>query len=264
MGHVNFEKLYKVVAALRHPDTGCPWDLEQNHASLLKFLLEESYEFMSAVESGDSKNMEEEIGDVLLQVLLHCEIAQESKKFDLESVSKVLAEKLIRRHPHVFEKGASKISTKEVKINWQQIKSEEKGIKENLIDQSFLSFPALLSANKIGKKTNDIGFDWDDAKQVAYKVEEEWQELKEEMVKTKVDKKRVEEELGDFLFSSAQLARHFDLDPEETLRKANKKFIRRFNKMEELIKGESIDINDLNQKEMDHYWNETKRLETKS
>jgi len=268
MGHVNFEELYDVVKALRHPETGCPWDLEQNHQTLLKYLLEESYEFFHSVESENTEQMEEEIGDILLQVLLHCELASEKNNFTLESVAKKLSEKLIRRHPHVFENKGQPITMDEIINNWQKTKTKEKKEKnkdkeklENLIDQSDLRFPALLSAKRIGDKTKAIGFDWDDPVQVSYKVEEEWQELKEEMVKTKIDKEKIEEELGDFLFSTAQLARHFNLDPEETLRKANQKFITRFNSMEKLIKEASLDIEQLNQQEMDKFWLDTKRRE---
>ena len=261
MAHVNFEKLYDVVKALRDPETGCPWDLEQTHKSLLKYLIEESYEFLHAAENDDFEHMEEEIGDVLLQVLLHCIIADESGKFSLESASEKLADKLIRRHPHVFETNGEKISTEEVTENWKKIKKSEKGSKDHHIHKGHLNFPALFSANKIGEKTNEIGFDWEDHRQVSYKVEEEWQELKEELMRVSEDRQKIEEEIGDFLFSTAQLARHLELNPEEALRKANMKFIKRFQFMENLIREAGKDINDLNQKQMDHYWMETKRRE---
>lgn len=259
-----FYKLTQVVKKLRDPEQGCPWDLKQTHASLLKYLVEESYEFIAAVENNDIPEMEDEIGDVLLQVLLHCQFASEKKNFDIESVSKNLADKMIRRHPHVFEEAVQGIDAEQVVSNWEEIKLKEKAdAPKSLIDDSYLKFPALFAANKIGKKTNKINFDWDDAAQVSYKVEEEWQELKEEIVShnatsSQISKERMFEEMGDFLFSAAQLARHLDIDPEEACRQANKKFLKRFQKMEILIKDDGKDINQMNQKEMDHFWDQVK------
>ena len=263
-----FEKVKKVVDDLRHPTDGCPWDLKQTHESLLKYLIEESYEFIDAVEKKDPKKMEEELGDVLLQVLLHARLGEEKNSFDINSVSKTLKEKLIRRHPHVFENKNTSITTDEVLLNWAKIKEEEKSREErennshHRIKESVLHAPGLMSAVKIGKKTNDLRFDWDDYQQVAYKVEEEWQELKEELTPTSgLNKERVFEELGDLLFSVAQLARHLDLDPEEALRAANKKFLRRFYSMEDIMKEKNIVLENLNQTQMDVYWAEAKHKE---
>lgn len=271
MNKTQFEKLKDVISDLRHPTEGCPWDLEQTHESLIKHLIEETYEFKEAVELKNPKKMEEEIGDVLLQVMLHSQLASEKKNFDIESVSQVLREKLIRRHPHVFENKNVKIGADEVLMNWAMIKEEEKTREEQTknanhrIKHSVLHAPALVSATKIGKKTNELKFDWDDYSQVAYKVEEEWQELKEEMApQGKVNKERVFEELGDLLFSVAQLARHLDLDPEEALRNANKKFLKRFYSMEDIMREKNAVLEDMNQTQMDVFWNEAKILEKKS
>ena len=262
MSYPNFEKMVEVISKLRDPNGGCPWDLKQTHKSLLRFLTEESYEFIHATEEDDYEAMEEEIGDVLLQVVLHCVIAKQNGKFDLESVSKVLAEKMVRRHPHVFEDPSLAKNDEEVKSNWEKIKSAEAGNKEKrYFDESYLHFPALFSANKIGKKTNKINFDWENPNQVMYKVEEEWQELKEELAASKLSQERIKEELGDFLFSAAQLARHLEIDPEDALRQANKKFINRFNSMDSLIKEDSKQVSDMNQTEMDVYWNKAKKKE---
>lgn len=264
MNKSNFEKLKDVIADLRHPVDGCPWDLKQNHESLLKYLLEESYEFIEAVELKDPKKMEEEIGDVLMQVLLHAQLGSEAKLFDIESISAKLTEKLIRRHPHVFEKKGTTISADQVLINWEKIKAEEKlredGEKDHhKIKASVLNAPPLMSANKIGKKTNDLKFDWDDYTQVAYKVEEEWQELKEELTPHRtVNRDAVFEELGDLLFSVAQLARHLEMDPHDALRAANKKFLRRFHAMEDLMLLAGKDLEKMNQEQMDVYWNQAK------
>lgn len=263
MNTPELHKLIDVISALLHPKTGCPWDLEQTHKSLLPFLLEESYEFMNAVENGDDHEMKDEIGDVLLQVLLHAKIASKEKRFDLEDVAKNLADKMIRRHPHVFNNSGEKITESEVKENWQKIKQAEKeknSDKKTVINKDDLCFPALYSAYKIGKKTRHLNFDWEEVSQVMYKVEEEWQELKEELAPAKPNKERIAEELGDFLFSTAQLARHLDLDPEDILRSANKKFVNRFQNMEELIADDKLNIKSLDQSQLDHYWALVKKM----
>lgn len=259
-----FEQLVNVIAELRHPEHGCPWDLKQTHESLLKYLLEESYEFVEAVEEKDQKKMEEEIGDVLMQVLLHAQMGSEKGQFDIESVSAKLTEKLIRRHPHVFENNQTKIDADQVLINWEKIKQEEKAREEGMvshhrISSSVLNAPPLMAAMKIGKKTNDLKFDWDDYSQVLYKVEEEWQELKEELTPHReINRDGVFEEMGDLLFSIAQLARHLNMDPHDALRSANKKFLRRFHAMEDLMLAKDAKMEDMDQKQMDVYWNQAK------
>lgn len=264
MNNTNFEKLKNVIKELRHPVTGCPWDLKQNHQSLLKYLLEESYEYIEAVELKDNRKMEEEIGDVLLQVMLHTYIAEQEGKFTFESACGVLTEKLIRRHPHVFENKDTSLSAEDVLVNWAKIKEEEKLREEgekthHRIKSSVLNAPPLTAAVKIGKKTNEIKFDWEDYAQVAYKVEEEWQELKEEITPHRaVNREAAFEELGDLLFSVAQLARHLDMDPDAALQAANKKFLKRFHAMEDLMLSQKVVLEDMNQEEMDVYWNQAK------
>jgi MazG family protein len=260
----NFEKLKDVISELRHPVDGCPWDLKQTHESLLKYLLEESYEFIEAVEEKDPKKMEEEIGDVLMQVLLHAQLGSERKEFDIESISAKLTEKLIRRHPHVFENKDTSINADQVLVNWEKIKLEEKARESGLvthhrISSSILNAPPLMAATKIGKKTNDLKFDWDDYTQVVYKVEEEWQELKEELTPNRpINRDAIFEELGDLLFSVAQLARHLNMDPHDALRAANKKFLRRFHAMEDIMLKKGAKLEDMNQEQMDVYWNQAK------
>ncbi len=259
MAHPELERCIQVIEKLRDPVGGCPWDLEQSHESLLKYLLEESYEFMEAVELGKPELMEEELGDVLLQVLLHSTIAAESKKFNLESVAKVLADKIVRRHPHVF--GDVKVSgADDVVANWQAIKGKEKGEKKYTIDEKLLQSPALVSAFNIGKKSTTVNFDWDDYHQVAGKVEEEWQEVKEELPPgDKFNKDRVREEIGDLLFSVAQLARHLDIDPEACLRDANRKFIKRFKQVEDEVKARGGKLGVTSQAELEKIWIEVKK-----
>lgn len=260
----HFDQLVNIIAELRHPKEGCPWDLKQTHESLLKYLLEESYEFIEAVEEKDSKKMEEEIGDVLMQVLLHAQIASERNDFDIQSVSAKLTEKLIRRHPHVFLNKDTQINADQVLINWEKIKAEEKVretglITHHRISSSVLNAPPLMAAMKIGKKTNELKFDWEDYKQVVYKVEEEWQELKEELTPHReINQKAAFEELGDLLFSVAQLARHLNMDPDDALKAANKKFLRRFHAMEDLMLLKNAKLEEMNQDQMDVYWNQAK------
>ena len=266
MNKSQFDQLKEVITELHHPERGCPWDLKQTHESILKYLLEESYEFIEATEEKNAKKMEEEIGDVLLQVLFHCQMAQKQGTFDIESVSKALSDKLIRRHPHVFENKNTSLSPEQVLINWEKIKLEEKAREDeksrHYIKPSIVNAPPLTAAVNIGKKTNEIKFDWDDYSQVAYKVEEEWQELKEELSRPhQLNNEAVFEELGDLLFSVAQLARHLNLDPDKALQAANKKFLRRFYSMEDLISEKNLKLENMNQAQMDVYWNQAKTKE---
>lgn len=229
---------------------------------------EESFEYIAAVKAGDTGEMADELGDVLLQVVLNSQIASEKGQFDLAQVARNLSEKMIRRHPHVFDNSAgAKINSDQVTTRWEEIKaSEGKGKSpKHAINEKDLRYPALYSSHRIGAKTRDLNFDWDEPNQVAYKVEEEWQELKEEITNfPHSNLERVREEMGDFLFSAAQLARHLGLDPEECLDEANRKFVRRFNQVEDMITSEGKGFTDLNQLELDHYWNAVKMKEKES
>lgn len=261
MAYPELERCIQVVKALRHPVSGCPWDLEQTHETLLKYLIEEAYEFVDAVESENPKLMEEEIGDVLFQVLLHTSMGEEDGRFSLESSAKNLADKLVRRHPHVFNKTDKKLTPDEVIENWQKIKTSEKGEKKYSIDEKNLQAPALESAYKIGKKSTAVNFDWEDYQQVVMKVEEEWQEVKEELPPTGAyNRERVREEIGDLLFSVAQLARHLDINPEDCLRDANKKFIKRFKKVEDMVKARGKTLEKTPQAELEEYWVQVKKV----
>lgn len=261
MNYPELERCVQVIQKLRHPSEGCPWDLEQTHQTLLKYLIEESYEFIEATEIGDPKLMEEELGDVLLQVLLHSTIAEQNKSFNIESVAKTLADKIVRRHPHVFGEDTNKLTSEEVLDNWKKIKVTEKGPRKYSIDQKYLHAPALESALKIGKKSTTVNFDWEDYYQVMAKVEEEWQEVKEELPPGgKFDKARVKDEIGDLLFSVAQLARHLDLNPEECLKNANQKFINRFQKVEDKVRSQGKSLEETPQAELEKIWIEVKKL----
>lgn len=262
MPYPETERAIEVIKRLLHPTEGCPWDLEQTHKSLLPYLIEEAYEFIEAVENNDPKMMEEEIGDVLLQVVLHSAMAEKIGGFNIESVSKGIADKMVRRHPHVFENGTKCSSADEVLANWKELKSKEKSDgKKYSIDKKVLYGPALEGAHKIGLKSTTVNFDWDNHLQVMSKVEEEWQELKEELPSTgKFNQARAKEEIGDLLFTVAQLARHLELDPEECLRDANKKFLKRFQKMEDLVKADGKTLKETPQTELEKYWVAVKKI----
>ncbi len=261
MENKEFNSLIEVIKKLRDPKEGCPWDLKQTHLTLLPYLIEESFEFINAAEGKNDTHMKEELGDILLQVLLHATISEQEGSFKFEDICKTLKEKLIKRHPHVFSEKDPDITPEQVSINWKKIKEqEEKESKEKtLINDDVLKYPSMLSALKIGKLTEKIGFDWEDYNQVSWKVEEEWQELKEELAPASISQERVKEEIGDLLFSTVQLARHLNLDPEKCLRDSNNKFIKRFRLMESLIKDSGYNIEELNQKEMDHFWDKAKK-----
>ncbi len=252
----NFERLVEVVRRLRAPD-GCPWDREQTHESLLSDLLEESYEFMEAVELGDDKHMEEELGDLLLQVVLHSQIAVEENRFDVQSVAGEIADKLVRRHPHVF--GEQVVSgTDEVLQNWEQIKLTEKGKEDrkSILDGIPKQLPALHRAQKVQKKVSRFGFDWKTVGPALDKVEEEFAEFREALESGDMD--HAEDELGDILFSVVNVARHSGISAEDALRRTIKKFTTRFNHIEESYGFDSDKIKNATLEELDAAWEKSK------
>jgi tetrapyrrole methylase family protein/MazG family protein len=259
-----FSSLLKVVEFLRGPD-GCPWDKEQTHQSLTRFAIEEAFELGEAIDSGDQQEMQGELGDLLLQVVLHSEIARQDKRFDIHDVIRTLNEKMIRRHPHVFGDVKVKDSS-EVLSNWTQIKAEEKGTNEFTFDIP-AALPALIRSQKIGEKTEKAGFDWDSAAAVWDKVKEETDELKHELHSlsdaqsvddSKSNLNRIQSEFGDLFFSLAQLARHLDLDAEQCARMANARFEARFAKMRELVKAVGRDWESLSSTEKEKFWQKAK------
>ena len=222
-------RLQKVVHDLRSPG-GCPWDQEQTHKSLLPNLIEEAYEVLEAIQNDDAEHMCEELGDLLLQVVLHGEIASETGAFDLDRIAHGIAEKLIRRHPHVY--GDSTVGdTAGVLAQWDEIKKAEKGgAPRGLLEGVSAALPSLSRAAKLQKKAAKVGFDWPDAAGVLDKIDEEMAEVREALAGE--DAAAVAEEVGDLLFSVANLARKLKLDPEVLLATANDKFVNRFTKME--------------------------------
>ena len=221
---------------LRGPE-GCPWDREQTHHSLGRHLLEEAHETLEAIDSGDPARLREELGDVLLQVIFHAEMARQEGTFDVDDVAEGIVAKLIRRHPHVFG-DADVDSSAQVLLNWERIKTEEKG--ERGVDEDIpASMPALVRASKVQRRAAGAGFDWRTREAAAAKVLEELQELEES------SPERAEEELGDLLFAVAALARRLDVDPETALRKATKRFGERFESMRARADEDGVRLGDL-------------------
>jgi MazG family protein len=269
-----FEKLVAVQAKLRAPD-GCPWDREQTHESLRTYLIEEAYEVLEALESGNDAKFAEEMGDLLLQIVFHSQMAQERGSFTISDVIREIHDKMVRRHPHVFEETHAKNSA-EVLRNWEQIKAEErlskaeatgnasgaKGPKEaSLLDGVSRALPATLEGFQLTRKASRIGFDWENATGVFEKMGEETKELQNAVDAR--EQAKVEEELGDLLFAAVNLARFLKVDPEIALKKANAKFSRRFRSMEKLAREGGREFKNLPREEMEALWDLAKRTEQK-
>jgi len=268
-----FEKLVAVQARLRAPG-GCPWDREQTHQSLRTYLIEEAYEVLEALESGNDAKFAEEMGDLLLQIVFHSQIAREEGRFTVADVIREIHEKLIRRHPHVFGEARAKDS-REVLRNWEQIKAEEHrsnrkdrsragkspSDEPSLLDGVSSALPATLEGFQLTRKAARNGFDWTDATGVIAKMLEETEELKTAL-KTK-NQPKIEDELGDLLFAAVNLSRFLHIDPEIALKKANAKFSRRFRTMEASARETGREFKDLPREEMEALWNATKKAEGK-
>jgi tetrapyrrole methylase family protein/MazG family protein len=252
----NLQSLVQIVASLRGPG-GCPWDQEQTHETLARYAVEEAHELAEALESKQDEWMKEELGDVLFQVILHAQLAQERKAFDLNDVIEALASKLVRRHPHVFSD--QQVSGKdEVIANWEVLKKQEKAATDPFFDLNVpAGLPALQRAAKIGFRTEKLKFDWENAEQVREKVREEFAEL-EEALDLESDEE-IRHELGDVFFSLAQLARHLDLDPEQIGREANRRFEGRFRVMMQLRDEKSLVWEAMTLEDKEHLWQEAKK-----
>lgn len=260
-----FDELIAVMARLRAPG-GCPWDAEQTYASLSQYLLEEAYETFDAIQeadaTGDTANLREELGDLLLQVVFHSTIGSERGEFTIDEVAEGVTQKLILRHPHVF--GDEKFeAAQDVLDNWDELKANERkasGKKEKAMDSILedvpVHFPGLLEALKVTKKAAKVGFDWENAAQIFAKLDEEIAELRVGIDAENPD--NIEEEIGDLLFVVANLARRLNVEPETALKRTNRKFRRRFRYIEDRLKAEGREIDSASLEEMDRLWNEAK------
>lgn len=230
MKYKNLERLVEIIEILRS-ENGCVWDRAQTHESLKPNMLEEAYEAVEAIQEGKPEHLREELGDVLLQVVLHSQIAKDNNEFDIEDVAKELNEKLIHRHPHVF--GNTQVSCpQDVVDNWEELKKEEKKERKSQMDGIPITLPALMACQKISKRAIKVGFEWDKVETLMDCVKSEYDEFFEEVKNG--DKAAMEDEMGDILFATVNLARWYKIDAEQALLKANQKFIKRFRKMEEL------------------------------
>ncbi|MFG1417448.1 nucleoside triphosphate pyrophosphohydrolase [Xanthobacter sp. V0B-10] len=265
-------RLIEIMAALRAPDTGCPWDLEQSFATVAPYTIEEAYEVVDAIAREDLGDLREELGDLLLQVVFHAQMAQERGVFDFGGVVEAITTKLIRRHPHVFG-DARALEPDRVKALWAEIKAEEKAEKAarratagqapeddgGVLGGVPLPLPALTRALKLQEKAARVGFDWDDARQVLAKIREEADEVEEALNHQGIA--AVRDEIGDLLFAVANLARHAGVDPEAALRGTNDKFVRRFGHIERSLAQEGTPPHAAGLARMEALWEEAKRAE---
>lgn len=256
------EQFLDVVNQLRHPEHGCPWDLKQNFDSMLPHLLEETYEVAEAIHTKDRSALREELGDLLLQVAFLSQLAKEEGAFTFEDVVTDIHDKLIYRHPHVF--GDVKAANSEEALkSWeaQKANDEKHRNQESILDDLPFALPALTRAQKLQKRCAKVGFDWDNPQDVLAKVEEELEEVKAEIALYPTRSAELHEELGDLLFATVNLCRHYQSDAEENLRNANLKFESRFRKVEQAVKNAGKTVKECNLAELDHIWNHIKTVE---
>ncbi|MCW1839285.1 nucleoside triphosphate pyrophosphohydrolase [Prosthecomicrobium hirschii] len=263
-------RLIEIMAALRHPETGCPWDVVQDFRSIAPYTVEEAFEVADAIERGDPDDLREELGDLLLQVVYHARMAEEAGTFDFGAVVEAITTKMIRRHPHVFGDEIAR-SAGMAKGAWNRIKAEEKALKAarrearglaeaapSLLDDVPAGMPGLVRAVKLQDKAGTVGFDWNDPKAVIAKIREELDEIEAEIDRTPRDLSATEAELGDVLFAVANLARHLKLDPEAALRVTNEKFRRRFAHIEAVLAARGSSPAEASLDEMEAIWQEAK------
>ena len=272
-GERNIDRLLDIMAALRTPVTGCLWDLEQSFATIAPYTIEEAYEVADAIERGDLDDLKDELGDLLLQVVFHAQMAREANAFDFNDVAAAISEKMVRRHPHVFG-DAQANAPDTVRAQWETIKAEEsreravrragKGLaaeNERYLDAVPVALPALLGALKLQKKAARVGFDWPETDAVIDKIREELGEVEAELAGSPVSRDRLEDEIGDLLFAVTNLARHLKVEPEAALRRTNAKFRRRFGHIEDRLRasGQSLEAAPLD--DMEAHWQAAKEAE---
>lgn len=265
----NFDRLVKIMAQLRDPDTGCPWDVEQDFESIAPYTLEESYEVVDAIRRKDMQALRDELGDLLLQVVFHSQMASEIGVFDVNDVADAICEKMIRRHPHVFANETYANADEQTEA-WEKIKEKERNkekTKKNTnleqdsstLDGIAIALPSLTRAEKLAKRAARVGFDWPNSDLVFDKIEEELNEVR--LAIETNDEKKIEEEVGDVLFAVANLARKLSVDPETSLRKANEKFERRFRSMEKRTQNQGVKFDFLDLESQENLWQQVKSYE---
>lgn len=258
----NIDQFLAIIAQLRDPEHGCPWDIKQNFNSMLPHLLEETYEVAEAIHTQDRSALREELGDLLLQVVFLSQLAKEEGTFDFYDVLSDIHQKIVYRHPHVF--GETKAAdSDEALANWEAQKANDAKHQqhESILDDLPFALPALTRAHKIQKRCAKVGFDWDNPQDVLAKVEEELDEVKAEIANYPTSQTALFEELGDLLFATVNLCRHYQLEAESGLREANAKFERRFRKVEAAVKAQGKAVSECNLMELDAIWHQIKSLE---
>jgi nucleoside triphosphate diphosphatase len=257
-------RLLEIMAALRTPETGCPWDLAQNFSTIAPYTLEEAYEVADAIARDDLTDLKDELGDLLLQVVFHARMAEERGAFDFGDVVQAITEKLIRRHPHVFADETSR-TPRAVEGLWERIKAEENAANKTSQAGALagipVALPALSRALKLQVKASKVGFDWNDPRAVLRKIREETEEIEAELDRAEINKAATGGEVGDLLFAVVNLARHLDADPEAVLRQTNLKFERRFAAIERALAARGKAPQEASLAEMDALWNEAKAAE---
>ncbi len=263
--HHNLAHLADIMALLRHPERGCPWDVEQTWESIAPHTIEEAYEVHDAILNGSPADLKDELGDLLLQVVFHSRIAEEAGHFDLNDVISAICNKLVRRHPHVF--GEMKVQDAESQtVNWENVKENERSDSDggpvSALDGVAMALPALLRALKLQRRAGRVGFDWTDHADVIGKIREELDEFEVELRASEPSADRLEDEIGDVIFAVANLARKLDIDPEAALRRTNSKFERRFRYVETQLEAEGKSTKESSLDEMEELWQKAKSLET--
>lgn len=249
-----FDKLVGIVERLRGPD-GCPWDREQTRETLIPFLIEELYELIDAFKKDDSEEMKEELGDLLFQIILHCQLSREEGRFDVDDVLKGIIDKMVRRHPHVF--GDKDLKTSEEVLRWWKEHKEAEGkVANSILGRIPEGLPALLKAQRLQERASKVGFDWEDMNGALKKLEEEIHEFKKAVEKKEID--GIEDELGDMLFVIVRLSNFVNVNPEYALQRTINKFIKRFSHIEEEALRQGRNLSDMTLEEMDAIWNEAK------
>ena len=254
-------RLLEVMRALRDPEDGCPWDIEQDFASIALYTIEEAYEVADAIERQDWSELKNELGDLLLQTVYHTQIASEAALFTFDDVANAISDKMVARHPHVFGAESRDKSAEQQTADWENIKATERAtkLKKGVLEDVALALPALMRAAKLQKRAARVGFDWPNISQVLDKIQEETQELVE--AKKTLTQTEVVEEYGDLMFVMVNLGRHLKVDAEEALRGANMKFTRRFQYIENELARQGLSPEKSNLNDMDRLWNDAKKVE---
>jgi len=263
------ERLLVIMKSLRDPEKGCPWDKEQTIGSIKSYTLEEVYEVVDAIENNDMEGLRDELGDLLFHIIFYSEMADEDKHFNFQDVVNQVNQKLERRHPHVFS-DFKVDNVEQVKALWEQIKQQERkdagkdsdNRAAKLLDDISKNMPAVMRAEKLQKRAATVGFDWTDSKDILNKIDEELSELRHATLESN-NIENISEELGDLMFCCVNLARHYKIDSEVSLRDTNEKFVCRFNYIEETLKKQNKLLSDATLEEMDELWNEAKQATKK-